>query len=158
MARNTYDWNDGKLTFVNTAGKVELDRTEVPVQYHTWLIEYGLKQWVGSGLAKAANGTPAEYLAVARELFDRARNGEFLKRAGGGNLAVMTRAYEIIAGMMGKTADVAAGWMQEYLDSDEERREQIRAKPHMKSAIAQARAERNLKEVPEDGEDFDPNA
>ena len=154
--RNTYDWTNGKLQFRNSSGDAELSSKDIPEVLTPWFFEYGVKQWLGSYLAKAANGTPAEYLRVAREALERLRTGDIGGRRARTLDTIVGRAYQIIAQRLGKGDDSAAAWMQEYLDSDEARRETIRAKPHMKAAIAEARTERAIPEPSDD--EFDPNA
>lgn len=156
MARNAYDWDNDVLTFSNAAGKAELAGADLRTEDTTFWVRYGVKQWLGSYMAREKAGNPTAMLATVREAFDRAKRGEFYKRAGADGLPTIRRAYEIIAESLGRSIEQAGVWFEEYSEADASRREEIRNKPHMKRAIATARLEKGLEAMP--GEDFDPNA
>lgn len=111
---------------------------------------------IGQKLGDAkSGGTAAQKFAEVKAIWAGLLGGDWNRRGETG-LEIILRAYQIIANGLGKTDDQAAAWFQEYDEADAERREEIRAKPHMKQAIAAARLERNLPEG--DESDFDPNA
>ena len=113
---------------------------------------HGIAQKLGDA---KSGGTAAEKFAEASAIWDSLLAGSW-NRKGEMGLEIILRAYQIIAGNLGKSEDQAAVWMQEYVEADQNRRDEIRSKPHMKSAIAQVRLERNLPDGVD--EDFDPNA
>jgi hypothetical protein len=155
--KNTYDWVNDVLAFRNTAGEVSLSLADVPEGQREWLLKYGLKQWLGSYLAKAANGTAREYLETAGTAFARARAGEFLTRAGGNVEALMPRAFEILAQKAGKPK-LAAEWLTQYNGLTVEEREKTRGRPAVKAAIDAARAERRVAAAPSAEGEFNPFA
>lgn len=145
MAKNSYDWDNGVLTFSNAAGKTTFALKDVPESCHGWLMEYGLKQWLGSFMAKAANGTAKDYLETAKAALARAKAGEFVTRGTGLAIdALMPRAFQILAAAKGLPEAKAAEWLGKYEAAEEDGKEAIRKQTAVKAAIESARAERKL--------------
>lgn len=160
MKKQSIDWNGDviKIAYGNGA-RFEEDCMSLPESIYQpcAAARHGIAQKLGDA---KSGGTAAEKFAEVQAIWQNMLGGLWNRRAEGAGIdALMPRAYEIIAGLMGKSADIAAAWFKEYLGADEARKEEIRAKPHMKSAINQARAERALSGVDVDDDDeFDPNA
>lgn len=158
--KQSIDWNGETIHITYGNGqKFAGDCAKLPESIYRpcAAARHGIAQKLGDA---KSGGTAAEKFAEVQAIWQNMLGGLWNRRAEGAGIdALMPRAYEIIAGLMGKASDVAAVWLQEYLEADETRKEEIRAKPHMKSAINQARAERALSGVDvEDEDEFDPNA
>lgn len=148
-------WNGAVITITYGNGKKfvgDCDTLPESIYVDCAAARHGIGQKLGD--AKSGGTADQKYNEVL-EIWAALVGGSW-NRKGDSGIETIRRAYEIIATGLGKSLDQAATWFQEYADADENRRAEIRAKPHMKSAIATARAEKNL---PDDSdENFDPNA
>lgn len=155
MKKQTLSWVGNVLTLqYGNGAKLVADCDKLPesVFRPCDAARHGIGQKLGDA---KSGGTAAEKFTEASAIWENLLAGSW-NRKGEMGLEIILRAYEIIAAGLGKSEDQAATWMQEYVGADQNRRDEIRSKPHMKSAIAQARLEKNL---PEDVDDnFDPNA
>jgi hypothetical protein len=116
---------------------------------------HGIAQKLGDA---KSGGTSKEKIAEVREIWAGMLTGSWNRKAQSTLVEIVERAYAIIAEGLGKPKAQADAWFQQYLDADEEKQAEIRAKPHMKAALQQARTERSLADVEESDGDFDPNA
>jgi len=159
------DWNGDTFVWNNSKGTVTFTRDDCK-QDAEFFLRYGAKVWFSRYLAKASNGSDADYYAMAMEAKDRLLEGGLGSRKGGSVEALMERAYQLLAQLHNYKPAQAKAWYDEYLTFDDERKAKVRDPKNGKSgaamakAIEQARTEKALKNAAtvESDEPFNPNA